>query len=122
MARRWFAAGRDRGAFTAELAVGLPVLMIFLLTGLTAVTAATARARCEDAAREGALLAARGGPAVERAAEIAPGAVVEVTSGELPADTVTVRVTVRVAVLGARLPALSVHADATAAREPGAVP
>ena len=48
--RRW--AGRDRGSFTAELAAGLPALLLLLLAGLTAVDAVTTKATCVDAARE----------------------------------------------------------------------
>jgi hypothetical protein len=118
--RRWpvrlRAFGRDRGAFTAELAAGLPVLMLLLFTGLTAVGAVTAKGRCLDAAREGALIAARGGPGGENAARIAPaGARVDlVERGD------TVKVTVRAAVpfLGGHLPAITVEASAEAAREP----
>ena len=55
--------GRDRGSFTAELAAGLPALMVLLLVGLTAVAAGVAKVQCVDAARDGALAAARGEPA-----------------------------------------------------------
>ncbi|GAA3347413.1 TadE family type IV pilus minor pilin [Amorphoplanes nipponensis] len=115
--------GDDRGAFTAELAAGLPALMLLLLSGLTAVSAVTAQGRCVDAAREGALVAARGGPGLESAAGIAPvDARVDLAAGE---DTVTVTVRAPVRLLGGRLPAISVRAQAVAAREPdltGAVP
>ena len=108
--------GRDRGAFTAEMAAGLPALLLLLFAGLTAVGAVTAKGRCLDAAREGALIAARGGPGGENAARIAPaGARVDlVERGD------TVKVTVRAAVpfLGGHLPAITVDATAVAAREP----
>jgi hypothetical protein len=125
--RRWPgrlpAPGCDRGAFTAELAAGLPALMVLLLTGLTAVGAVTTRGRCVDAAREGALVAARGGPGLENAARIAPaGARIALAGGE---DTVTVTVRAPVPILGGHLPAIMVRAEAVAAREPdlvGAVP
>ena len=125
--RRWpdrlRGAGDDRGAFTAELAAGLPALMLLLLCGLTAVSAVTTQGRCVDAAREGALVAARGGPGVEAAARIAPAeAHVELAEGE---DTVTVTVRAPVPILGGHLPAITVRAQAVAAREPelpGAVP
>ncbi|TBL32707.1 mucin-associated surface protein, partial [Verrucosispora sp. SN26_14.1] len=45
-------AGRDRGSFTAEMAAGLPALVLLLLVGLTAVNAVSTRAACLDAARE----------------------------------------------------------------------
>jgi hypothetical protein len=125
--RRWpgrlRALGSDRGAFTAELAAGLPALMLLLLAGLTAVSAVTAQGRCVDAAREGALAAARGGPGVARAGRIAPPeAQVSLVEGE---DTVTVTVRAPVPILGGHLPAITVRAEAVAAREPemiGAVP
>jgi hypothetical protein len=115
--------GCDRGAFTAELAAGLPALMLLLLFGLTAVGAVTAQGRCVDAAREGALVAARGGPGLENARRIAPAeARISLTEGE---DTVTVTIRAPVPLLGGHLPAITVRAEATAAREPdlaGAVP
>jgi Flp pilus assembly protein TadG len=118
--RRWpgrlRALGCDRGAFTAELAAGLPALMILLLTGLTAVGAVTAQARCLDAAREGALAAARGGPGAETAARIAPAdARISLNEGQ---DTVTVTVRAPMPMLGGHLPAITVRAEAVAAREP----
>ncbi|SDZ35579.1 TadE-like protein [Micromonospora pattaloongensis] len=110
-------AGRDRGSFTAELAAGLPALVLLLLAGLTAVNAVTTKAQCVDAAREAALAASRGAPgsaAGQRAAP--PGASVSVT-----VDGDVVRATVRAPVraLGARLPRLTVEAVAVAAVEPG---
>lgn len=122
--RRWpgrlRGLGWDRGAFTAELAAGLPALMLLLLCGLTAVGAVTAQGRCVDAAREGALEAARGGAGLENAARIAPAdARINLVEGE---DTVTVTVRARVPFLGGHLPAITVRAEAVAAREPDATP
>ena len=125
--RRWPgrrpATGCDRGAFTAELAAGLPALMLLLLAGLTAVGAVTVQGRCVDAAREGALVAARGGPGLENAARIAPpDARIDLAEGQ---DTVTVTVRAPVPILGGHLPAITVRAEAVAAREldrVGAVP
>ena len=115
--RRW--PGRDRGAFTAELAAGLPALMLLLLAGLTAVSAVTAQARCEDAAREAALATARGADGPGRGTQVAPpGAVVEVEAGD---DAVTARVRARVRLLGAQLPVITVEGAAVAAREPDVV-
>ncbi|MGA5304325.1 TadE family type IV pilus minor pilin [Nucisporomicrobium flavum] len=106
----------DRGSFTAELAAGLPALMLLLFSGLTAVTAVTTKGRCVDAARDGALIAARGGAGPAEAIRAAPtGADVDLIDG---GDTVTVTVRAPVAVLGARLPAVTVEGSATAAREP----
>ncbi|RZU51577.1 TadE-like protein [Krasilnikovia cinnamomea] len=114
-ARRW--PGRDRGSFTAELAAGLPALMLLLLAGLTAVDAVTTRAQCVDAVREGAIAAARGEPGEEAAARVAPGG--SIVDARLDQDTVTVTVVARVRLLGGGLPGLTVRASAVAAREPG---
>jgi Flp pilus assembly protein TadG len=109
--RRW--PGRDRGSFTAELAAGLPALMLLLFAGLTAVSAVDVKGQCVDAAREAALATARGDPVP---AHFAPaGATVRVdTEGEV----VTVRVTAPVRLLGAHLPVITVEGTAVAAREP----
>jgi TadE-like protein len=119
--RRWLGRDRkrlcnDRGSFTAELAAGLPALVLLLLAGLTAVAAVTAKAQCVDAARDGALAAARGDPAAAAARRIAPdGAEIEV-GGDPESAVVAVRAPVRL--LGAHLPTITVQATAEAAREP----
>ena len=117
--RRW--PGRDRGSFTAELAAGLPALMLLLLAGLTGVGAVTAKGQCVDAAREGALAAARGEPGAPAAARVAPaGASIVVSAG---AEVVTVTVEAPVRLLGGMLPRMTVGATARAAMEPsGAEP
>jgi Flp pilus assembly protein TadG len=119
--RRW--PGRDRGSFTAELAAGLPALMLLLLAGLTAVVAVSTRLQCLDAAREAARAAARGDSGPAAAARVAPdGSEVDVVAD---ADTVTATVIARVRVLGGSLPAVTVRGTAVAAREPepiGTVP
>jgi hypothetical protein len=112
--RRW----GERGSATAELAVGLPAVVMLLLAGLTAVGAVTTKLQCVDAAREAAIAAARGetGTAAgQRAAP--PGAEVSVT---VDGDTVVATVGAAVPLLGARLPAMTVTATAVAAVEPGA--
>ena len=118
---RW--PGRDRGSFTAELAAGLPALMLLLFAGLTAVAAVSTQMQCVDAARAGAIAAARGEPGAPAAARVAPtGSAVDVA---VDADTVTVTVGAGVPVLGGHLRALTVRATAVAAREPdvgGVVP
>ncbi|WP_229071839.1 TadE family type IV pilus minor pilin [Actinoplanes sp. DH11] len=112
--------GRDRGSFTAELAAGLPALMLLFLAGLTAVMAMTDRARCLDAAREAATAASRGDP-TGPAARLAPDGA-EILVGGDP-ETVTVVVTSRVRVLGGtHLPGLTIQAESAAAREPEQVP
>ena len=105
--RRW--PGRDRGSFTAELAAGLPALMVLLFAGLTAVGAVTTKGQCVDAAREGAIAAAREEDGAAAAALAAPpGATVTV----LP-DGDSVRVVVR-----CRIRMIAVEAAAVSAREP----
>lgn len=113
--RRRRRPGRDRGAFTVELAAGLPALMVLLFAGIAAVSAVVAKSQCLDAAREAALAEARGEQS-SVAARIAP----EGASIQLGGDgeSVTVTVSVQVSVLGSRLPGISVTASAVAAREP----
>ncbi|MEU5529978.1 TadE family type IV pilus minor pilin [Micromonospora chersina] len=108
---------RERGSFTAELAAGLPALMLLLFAGLTAVDAVTTKAGCVDAAREAALAAARGEPGSTAGSRYAPaGADITVT---VAGDRVTVTVRAPVRSFGARLPRLSVSGTAVAAVEPG---
>ncbi|RIV36175.1 TadE family type IV pilus minor pilin [Micromonospora radicis] len=110
-------AGRDRGSFTAEMAAGLPALLLLLLAGLTAVNAVSTKAACLDTAREAALAASRGeegAAAGERQAPTGARVVVVLEGGQVRA---TVRAPVRI--LGADLPAITVVAVAVAAAEPG---
>ena len=112
--RRW--PGRDRGSFTAEFAAGLPALILMLLVGLTAVRAVTTQLQCLDAAREGAMAAARGDSGRAAAARVAPpGATVFVSTGT---ETATATVDSSVPLLGGHLPLITVRATAVAAREP----
>jgi hypothetical protein len=93
--------------------------MLLLLAGLTAVSAVTAKGQCVDAAREGAIAAARGEQGRAAAARVAPdGASITVATG---ADTATVTVDAPVRVLGGALPRLTVSAVAVAAMEPSGV-
>jgi hypothetical protein len=94
--------------------------MVLLLFGLTAVVAVSTKLQCLDAAREGAIAAARGEPGAAAAERVAPaGAAVVVDTA---AEEVTVSVRARVGVLGAHLPVVVVRASAVAAKEPGASP
>lgn len=111
--------GRDRGAFTVELAAGLPALVVLMFAGITAVTAVVTKAQCLDAAREAALAEARGEHSVSAARTAPDGADIRVVGDR---DSVTATVTVRVRVLGARLPGIRVVGSAVAAREPGPQP
>ncbi len=107
---------RDRGSFTAEFAAGLPALLLLLLAGLTAVSAVVAKGQCVDAAREGALTAARGGAGAPAATAVAPaGAQVLIL---VDGDAVIARVSAPVSLFGARLPVITVHGNSTAALEP----
>jgi hypothetical protein len=92
--------------------------MLLLFAGLTAVTAVTAKGQCVDAARAGALAAARGDEARPAAARVAPpGAEIDVTTGS-EAVTATVRAPVRL--LGS-LRVITVEGTAVAAREPATI-
>jgi Flp pilus assembly protein TadG len=105
------------GTATAELAACLPVLVLVLAVALTAVGAAGARVRLQDAAREAARLAARGdeSTAHQLAERIAPGARLQllVRGSEVVA---TLRATVHP--LTDLLPGLTLTATAVAAVEP----
>lgn len=112
---RW--AGRDRGSYTAELAAGLPALILLLLVGLTAVNAVTTRSQCLSAAREAALAASRGESGAAAGARAAPpGASVSI---RIDGDKAVATVHAPIRTLGARLPRLTVTATAVAAVEPG---
>jgi Flp pilus assembly protein TadG len=122
MLRRGDRRGRDaRGAVTAEIALGLPLLLAVTVTLVWLLVVGVAQARVVDAAREGARVLARGDSVAEataRAREVAPlGA--EVSAGR-SGGSVEVRVEARVegpgGLLG-RLPGATVHARATAVAE-----
>ncbi|GLH98334.1 hypothetical protein Pa4123_36090 [Phytohabitans aurantiacus] len=107
----------ERGSFTAELAAGLPALMLLLFVGLTAVGAVTTKAQCVDAAREAALATARGESGVVAGERTGPpdATVTIFVDGDLV--VATVRASVRA--LGAHLPSTTITATATAVLEPG---
>lgn len=108
---------RDRGSATVELAVSLPGLVLLLFVALAAVMAVRAQLQCVDAAREGALVRARGGDGIAAASRLAPnGAVITVA---VAGDTAQASVRVRVAPLGDRLPGVTVTGSAAAVLEPG---
>lgn len=109
-------AGRrgDRGSVTAELAVGLPALLLLVVAGMSAVGAVVTKLECVDTARAVARAAARG-----EAAPVDPaGAGIRVTSR---GDHVQVTVRRVTSPLGGLVPGIPVSASAVAAREPGAV-
>lgn len=107
---------RDRGSFTAELAAGLPALMLLLGFGMTGVMAVSIKMQCQDAAREAALAESRGDPPTGVARRIAPdGASIQV-GGD--GDSVTAEVVAPIRMLGWDLPGLIVRGRSVAAREP----
>ena len=110
----------QRGAATAELALGIP-LLVSLTVGLVWLLAVgEAQVRVVDAARETARAAARGdadAEAVARGEQVAPGAVVTLVARD---GNVVSTATASVAPPGgllAFLPAARVHAQAVAATE-----
>lgn len=106
---------------TAELAVCLPVLVLFLAVMLSAVSVAGLRVRAQDAAREAARAAARGDDVAARqlAQQAAPGVALGLaTSG----DEVTVTARISAHLLAHWLPAVTVQERSTAALEPDSAP
>ena len=106
----------DRGSTTAELAVGLPALVLLLLFALGAVNAVLARLQCVDAARDAALAAARGGDGDGAGHRRAPAGAAVAVSLDGDRATATVRVTVHP--LGPHLPSVTVTGTAVADQEP----
>ncbi|GAA2510231.1 TadE family type IV pilus minor pilin [Pilimelia columellifera] len=100
--------------FTAEFAAGLPALLLLFAVGGAAVSAATTRLRCVDAARDAALAVARGGTAPR--API-PGAVIRVT---VDGDQAVATVAAPAVGIGRFRVPVTVSAVAIAALEPGA--
>ena len=111
---------RDRGSTTAELAVGLPALILLLLFALGAVNAVLARMQCVDAARDAALTAARGGDGDSEGRRRAPAGATVGVNVDGPRVTATVRATVHP--LGPHLPSVTVTGTAVADQEPGGLP
>lgn len=111
----------DGGMVTAELAACLPVLVLLLAVAVSAVTAANARVRVQDAAREAARAAARGDQAAARslAAQAAPGVSVQIT---VAGDEVVAVASLRMDLLASWLPAVTVTERAVAALEPQVPP
>lgn len=112
----------QRGAVTAELALGIPMLVSLTIGLVWLLSIGVAQVRMVDAARETARATARGDPvaaAVDRGRRVAPGAVVTVATADGE-----VRVTVSDVVpppggLLGFLPDVRVHADAVAILEAG---
>ena len=105
---------------TAELAACLPVLVLLLAVGLSAVSVANANIRAGDIAREAARLAARHDDAgVEKLVGSQPGVDIAISPA---ADEVVAVATIRVRPLGGMLPDVQVSGRAVAAVEPTGVP
>jgi Flp pilus assembly protein TadG len=105
----------QRGAATAELALGIPVLVSLTIGLVWLLTIGMAQVQMVDAARETARAGARGDSevtAIARGAQVAPGAVVTMSTsdGEVVATASDV-VTPPGGLLGF-LPAVHVHAQA----------
>lgn len=115
-------AGRERGAVTAELALGLPLLLAVTIGLVWLMSVAAGQVRAVDGAREAARALARGDPepvAFERARRVA-GEGSQVTASYGGGE---VTVTVRRSVAGPGglfdvLPQARLSAVAVAAAEP----
>lgn len=110
---------RERGSVTAELAVGLPVVILLLAAVLAFGAASTAHLRAMDAARAGARAIAIGESVATASLAVSrvggdDAAVSFSTSG----DWVTARVTKPLAGGPLRLLPVQVSAEATAWKEP----
>jgi Flp pilus assembly protein TadG len=115
----------DDGMATAELAVVLPAIVLALLMSVGAVSAATARMRCADAASVAARLAARGeapDDVLAAARRVAPAGAVVRLSGTASTVDVTVQASVRLVPVGGLVPPLHVSAGFVQEREPGPPP
>ncbi|WP_230421545.1 TadE family type IV pilus minor pilin [Actinomadura soli] len=104
--------------------MALPTLVLITAIALWGLTAASVQLACTDAARTGARAAARG-ESLNAVRELVAKAVPEGATVKVSRDEATVQVDVSVPVkppAAAGLPALTVHAHATAATEPGVPP
>ncbi len=109
----------DRGSVTAELAVALPAVLLVLVLVVMVAGAGLTQARCVDAARVGARVAALGesAQAAAAAARRVAGPAARVTvSGD--AQWVTVAVDAAVPLAGWDVGPLRAHGSAVAWVEP----
>lgn len=84
----------DRGSITAEIAVGLPAVIVVLAACLGGLSLATAQLRAQDVAADAARLLGRGEPVAAAARLVTrsvAGAELDITR---PADLVCIRVIV----------------------------
>lgn len=107
----------QHGFVTAELAVGLPVVVAVLALSMWAVATVGVKVRATDAAHSAALAAARGeDPQAVAAAYLPDGASVSVAHD---GDVVRTTVTAPSRPLGALAPEVEVSAEGWAPKEPG---
>jgi Flp pilus assembly protein TadG len=112
----------DAGMVTAELAAGLPVLVIVLAVAVVSVSVAGAQVRAEDAAAQAARALAREDPdaAQDLLRQLAPkGASLSVRRGAGDVEA-TVRVVLHP--LGGRFGSITISESAVAASEPAPGP
>ena len=109
--------GPEAGYVTVELVLSLPIVVMLLMAGMFAISAAQAQIRCGDAARDAALAFARGHEDAQIALEYAPPDA-SMSVSQPSADSVQVEVTADVKPAGQWLPSLTVAGTATAAMEP----
>lgn len=114
------ASSGQAGMVTAETAVVLPVLLLVLAAAVSALVVVGAQLRCVDAARDGALAAARGESPAEVDRITARAAPAGATSSTVVRGrTVTVTVTAPVHPLGGVSLRIRVSATASGVLEPG---
>ena len=112
----------QRGAATAELALGIPLLVSLTVGLVWLLTIGIAQVRVVDAARETARAGARGddvAAAVARGEQAAPGATVTLSRGDGQVVAAVRAVVEPPGGLLGFLPAVQVHAEAVAVAEVG---
>ncbi len=112
----------QRGAATAELALGIPVLVSLTIGLVWLLTIGVAQVQMVDAARETARAGARGdseAAAVARGQQVAPGASVTMTVSDGEVIATARDVVAPVGGLLGFLPAVSVQARAVTSAEGG---
>jgi Flp pilus assembly protein TadG len=112
----------QRGAVTAELALGIPVLVSLTIGLVWLLTIGIAQVRVIDAAREAARAGARGDPpaqAVALARHVAPGAAVRLSTEDGDVRATASDVVEPPGGLLGFLPDVHVHAEAVTTAEVG---
>jgi Flp pilus assembly protein TadG len=110
----------QRGAATAELALGIPVLVSLTIGLVWLLTIGIAQVQMVDAARETARAGARGDPAeaaIARGRQVAPGADVTMSSSDGEVVATASDVVAPPGGLLGFLPAVHVHAQAVTKAE-----